>query len=419
MKYRRNRTWLLVLVILLSVVTLVGLTRINLSISQQLKPGNDFLSHWVSLRTFLRDGTNPYGDGAAQLAQQQAYSRLARPGENPLRITSPLYSIVVYLPFVLIPQFAMAQAIWMTALELGLVGLALLSVRLAGWRPGLLGMVIFGLFSLVWFHALYPLFNGDIIILLALAFAGAIAAIKSGLDEVAGMLLAITTIQLPVFALALIFILIWAGVHQRWRIVTWLFGVWFILFAFALLLMPSWPLEMVRQIVNPAAQHPISSLQSALAFWLPAMGRRLGWAITALVGMILVVEWFIFHRAEFRGFYWAVCLTLMLSQWVGLSTGPQNFIILLPALALVFAILEERWPRGGRAISILSMAALLFGLWALYYNGIGAGRPQPNLTLFLPLPAYLLVMMYWVRWWAVRPPTVWFDLIYEQENPRR
>ncbi len=419
MKYRRNRSWLLVVVIILSVATLVLLTRVNLSINQQIHPGNDFLSHWVSLRTFLRDGTNPYGDEAARLAQQQAYGRLAKPGEDPLRLTSPLYSVVVYLPFVLIPQFEMAQAIWMTALELALVGLALLSVRLAGWRPGLLSMVVFAVFSMLWFHSVWPLLNGNIIILLALAFAGALMAIKSGLDEVAGMLLAFTTIQLPVFGLTLLFIVIWAISQQRTRIVAWLFGVWFLLFAFALLLMPSWPLELARQLTNPATLHRVSSLQSALAYWLPAMGSRLGWAVTALVGVILAVEWFVFHRAEFRGFYWAACLTLVLSQWIGFPTGPKNFIILLPVLALVFAILEERWPRGGRLISLLSMLGLFAGEWALYVNGIGNGQPQPNLILFLPLPFYLFVTLYWVRWWAVRPPTVWFDLIYEQENPRR
>ncbi len=419
MKYRRNRTWLLVLVILLSVGALVLLTRVNLTVDHQLAPGNDFLSHWVSLRTFLREGTNPYGDAAAHLAQQQAYGRLARPGEDALRITSPLYAVVIYLPFVLIPDFAMAQAVWMTTLEVALMGLTLLSVRLAGWRPGVVWMAIFGVFSLVWFHSIWPLMNGDVIILLALAFAGALMAIKSGLDEVAGMLLALTTIKLPVFALALIFVVIWALAHQRTRIIAWLFGVWFILVAFALLLMPNWIIELVRQIVNPVGPQPVSSLQAALAFWLPAMGRRLGWALSAIFGAILMVEWFIFNRADFRGFYWAACLTLMINQWIGLPTGPQNFIVLLPALALVFALLEERWQRGGRAISFLSMAGLLVGLWALYSNGLGNGQPQPNLLLFLPLPAYLLVTLYWVRWWAVRPPTVWFDLIYEQENPRR
>ncbi len=419
MKYRRNRTWLLVLVILLSVGALVLLTRVNLSIDQQLPPGSDFVSHWVSLRTFLRDGANPYGDAAAHLAQQQAYGRLAKPGEDALRFTSPLYAVVVYLPFVLIPDFAMAQAVWMTTLEVALIGLALLSVRLAGWRPGRVGMLVYAIFSLLWFHSAWPLINGDMIILLALAFVGALMAIKSGLDEVAGMLLALTTIKLPVFALALIFVAIWALAHRRTRILAWLFGVWFILVAFALLLMPNWIIELVRQLINPVGPQAVTSLQAALAYWLPAMGSRLGWALTAIAGVILVVEWFVFHRADFRGFYWAVCLTLMINQVIGLPTGPQNFIVLLPALALVFATLEERWPRGGRAISFLSMAALFAGLWVLYFNGLGNGQPQPNLAMFLPLPAYLLVTLYWVRWWAVRPPTVWFDLIYEQENPRR
>jgi hypothetical protein len=37
-------------------------------------------------------------------------------------------------------------------------------------------------------------------------------------------------------------------------------------------------------------------------------------------------------------------------------------------------------------------------------------------AFFFPLPILLLIVLYWVRWWAVRPP-MWFDLIYERENP--
>lgn len=420
MRYRRNRTWLLALVTLLLVATLVLLTQVNLMINRQLPVGNDFLRHWVSLRAFLQEGINPYGAEAAQLAQQQAYGRAALPGEDPLRISTPLYSLFVYLPFLLIPQYELAQAIWMTALEAALVGLALLSVRLAGWRPGAIVMALFAIFTMLWFHSVWPLLGGDIIILLALALAGAVAAIRAGMDELAGLLLALTTIRLPVFLLALVFILLWAGAHRRWHVISWLFGVIFILGAFTTLLMPDWMLENARQIVNPAGYRAVSSLQQAVIVWLPAMGQRLGWGISGLLGLILLVEWFIFRKAEFRGFYWTLCLSLAVNQWIGLPTGPQNFIILLPALVLVFAVLEERWRKGGRWVTVLTMLGLFTGLWALFFNGPeNAAGLQPSLGLFLPLPAYLLVTLYWVRWWAVRPPSVWFDLIYEQENPRR
>ena len=72
------------------------------------------------------------------------------------------------------------------------------------------------------------------------------------------------------------------------------------------------------------------------------------------------------------------------------------------------------------ALSVASMLVLFFGIWALFINTLVTvnGQPQQSPALFLPLPAYLLVTLYWVRWWAIRPPGVWFDMIYSRENPR-
>jgi hypothetical protein len=30
-------------------------------------------------------------------------------------------------------------------------------------------------------------------------------------------------------------------------------------------------------------------------------------------------------------------------------------------------------------------------------------------VMFFPLPAFLLVILYWVRWWVVQPTSVWYD----------
>ena len=35
-------------------------------------------------------------------------------------------------------------------------------------------------------------------------------------------------------------------------------------------------------------------------------------------------------------------------------------------------------------------------------------------VMFFPYPAYLLLLLYWVRWWAVQPPTVWYDMVEQR-----
>jgi len=401
------------LLILAAGIGLVGgLTWLNYQFAKENPGGNDFLVQWMGTRLLLTEGINPYSDEAAQQAQRFTYGRLARDGESEMRFVYPLYAVIVYLPFALIRDFLVARAIWMTILELSLILLAVLSLRLVRWRTGPLMVVLIILFSLLWYHAVRPLITGNIIILIALALVGGLLAIRNGMDELAGLLFAFTTIKPNVIILAVAFICFWAFNRGRMRVITWLFGTVILMAGAAALLVPDWIVHNFLEILRFPTYGPPGTLQAAFVNWWPAFGARLGIAVTAVAAFVLMVEWWSNRHAEFRGLLWTVCLTLVLSQWIGIQTDPGNFIILYPAILLVFAVLSERWRAVGSFINVLCVVALFAGIWAIFLNTVEQGlQPVQSPVMFFPLPAFLLIMLYWVRWWAIEPPTVWYELL--------
>lgn len=377
--------------------------------------GNDFLVHWVGTRSLIFRGLSPYSDETALEIQKMAYGRPARAGEHELRVAYPLYSIVVFLPYALIGDFSLARALWMTTLEAAIVALSLLSIRLTTWRPKLTLLSSFLVFSVIWYHGLRPLINGNAVILVALGIVGAFWAIREGADELAGVLLAFTTIKPQLSILLIVFVVLFALWHKRWRVLFWLMGTVILLSLGAALLLPDWILQNLREILRYPAYNPPGTLQAALRIWFPLFGNRLGWAVTGILILMLLLEWRFALRAEFRHFLWTACLTLTASQWIGIQTDPGNFIILMPALVLVLSVWEERWRRSGHIFALMTMLFLFFGIWALFLATVEYGyQPQQSPVMFLPLPAFLLLTLYWVRWWALRAPQVWIDLMTER-----
>ncbi len=420
MRNRRSAGWLIGIGAVAFVGILVLLTWGNYRYTSQNPGGNDFLVHWEGTRSFLIDKISPYSDAAALRIQTLAYGRPAQAGEHELRVAYPLYSIILFFPFSLFGDYSFARALWMTLLELSVFFMSVISLRITGWRPNLFLLAMYFLFSFFWYQSVRPIINGNAVIVVALLITGAFWAIKAHEDDLAGILLGFATIKPQVVLLLLIFIAFYAAVNRRWRLIAWLVGTVVILSAFAAFFLPDWIMQNIQEILRYPGYNPPGTPGSALAVWMPAFGERLGYVFTAIVAILLLVEWISARHADFRGFLWTASLTLVLGTWSGIQTDPGNFIVMLPGLTMVFALLDDRWRRSGWFISVVLMLVLGAGLWWLFITTLTTvnNQPQQSPIMFFPLPAILAIMLLWVRWWAFHPPNMWFNMLYERENPK-
>lgn len=398
-----NRFWYLFAILILGMLGLV--TWANLQFVKENPGGNDFLVHWVGTRALLVEGTSPYSDAVAERIQTFAYGRPAAPGEHELRVAYPLYSALVFLPYALIENYDLARALWMTTLEIALVGLAVICLRLTRWKMNLWLIPLFLIFSIFWYHSLRPLINGNAVILVSLFLVTAFAALRSERDELAGVLIALTTIKPHLVFLPIIIVIIWTLTLGRWKTLLWLVITLVIMSVSAALFVPDWPLQNLREILRYSSYNPPGTPGAVFELWLPASGRRLGWALSAILGVVMIIEWGLVIRKEFRWFLWSACLTLVASQWIGIQTDPGNFILLYLPLVLVLAMWVERWGSAGNGLVVFVLLLLFIGPWALFFRTIDFGyQPIQHPVMFFPLPLFLLATLYWVRWWAIRPP---------------
>jgi hypothetical protein len=80
-------------------------------------------------------------------------------------------------------------------------------------------------------------------------------------------------------------------------------------------------------------------------------------------------------------------------------------------LILVLSILAERWSRPkGWGLAGFSMIAIFVCFWIITASAVSASNINSQITgLVLGLPFLLVLGLYWMRWWAVRPPRTWRD----------
>jgi hypothetical protein len=393
-----------ILVVFLAFCCVAGLTWVNYSFSKNNPGGNDFLVHYVGTRSFLLEGLSPYSDEVAIRIQTAAYGHPAQGEEHELRVAYPLYSIFLFLPFSLIENYVFARAVWMTTLELALIILAFVAMNLAGWKPHLWLQGVILLFSLIWYHAIRGLVNGNAVILVALMLAVIFLLIRDNKDRPAGFLLAISTIKPQLVVLLIPFVIIWSLYQKRWTLLRWFFGTLSACILIGIILIPDWILQNLWEILKYPAYNPAGTLAVALAEWSPRLESPLKWGIFIALGVLLIYEWWTGRKSGFERFLWVAFLTITISQWIGIQTDPGNFIILFPAIILILSTWDKRWKAKGALIVSSALAALFFGLWFLFIMTIQKSyQPIQSPVMFIPLPAISLLGLYWIKWWVINP----------------
>jgi hypothetical protein len=375
---------------------------VNARITPHLPGGDDFRVAWTGARTFLFEHQNPYTADAAKDVQTAIYGHFAEEGEYPYRLDIPFHLLFLYFPFAFIKNFDLARALWLSFSEIAFFGVGFLSVQLTQWKPSRTRLALFFLALFLSFYGVASLSFGAQAIFTALIFLSALVAWNEKSDEALGILLLFGTFHLQSGGIVFFLFLFLLIAARRWRVLSvWLMG-FIALLGVSFILLPDWVLPFFSSLrANLRAEQGLL-LGETFRLWSPSKGllaaQILKWAFL----LLLIWEWNNARGKDFRHLLWVASLSLVLTPFLGVPLKATLYPFLFLPLVLVFKTARERWQRA-EWLSVALLLLLLVSeiiLWQF---------PRTYLLLAYLYPTLLLLALYWIRWWVVRPPRTWAD----------
>ncbi|MFZ5911360.1 MAG: glycosyltransferase 87 family protein [Chloroflexota bacterium] len=398
------------------VALLVLLAFANLSLARILPDGGEFYLLRVGGRAFLFDRIEPYSASVPAAVQEQVYGRTARAGEELYILDIPFHLMPVFFPLALFPDAMMARAFWMALAELALLAFLLLSFRLLERQPSRLFAGLALLLCFPSYYAWQAFLEGSPSILLGLAYVGILLALRAQLDELAGALLASTAFQWEMGGPFLLFILLSVFWARRWRVLGGAGMLLFILLIASFLLYPGWLLPFLRASWNNLRADFGFSTREIFGYLWPGHGNTLAWTLTGILAISLGYEWGRSRGANFQRFTWTAALTLASAPLLGFRSEPDNLVPLLFPAILFLVTARERWKRIGDGLAVTLLVVMTGLPWLFHLRVLPALRlPTPEI-LYLFLPLFTLLGLYWMRWWMIRPPRTWLDHVSNMES---
>lgn len=403
------RDYIFIAVVVMVFIALsVGLVYANLSLPAG---GGEFLRHWAGARAFLFESIDPYTTYVPESVQRLVYGGSASAGDEPYILDTPFHLLLLYFPFALLPDPMLARAVYTMILDWALVAFALLSLRLTEWNVPRWFYGLFFLFCVFNFYSLQALVDATPVLLLGLIYAGILLALQIEADELAGAL-AVASAYYWEAGLPFLLLLAWYCYRaNRVRVLAGFFMFAFILLAVSFLIYPGWVIPALRAGMNNLRAEYGYSLFSIFRQFLPSFGNLIAWAVIVPFVVILGYEWYASLRANPRRLYWAACLTLAATPLLGFRSGIENLALLILPLALIFAVMHDRWKRIGSLLIALLSVLLFVVPWVVSLYIPSQFQDLTGEILFLFLPIFTVIGLYWIRWWAIRPPRVWADTV--------
>ena len=376
--------WLILTILLLVVIAAIAWA--NLQWVDHLPRESDFLYQWQITRGLIFNRTNPYQPITGYTFK------------------APFPILVFYFPFALIENYEFARALWITALQITTVVFAYLCIRNTAWIRSLwLASVLF-LFALLWFPAVSIYVNGSAAPLMAMFFAAALLAIQKGQDEVAGVFLALSALELRLTLLAVVLLLLWIAAHRRWITYFWAAVTFLFTNIIGMIFLPSWPVDFARATYQLTDFRIGQAIIATTTRWWPGIGTQIGWGIVIIAAVLLIVEWWLVWGKSDKRLTWTLALTWVLTIWVGFETNIDQVFLLIFALIVIFAAWNRRWGKLGSAFTLAAMLLLLPGLWwaAIFFAKRGIAETS-NPIFMMAFPLLIIIALYWIRWWYLRP----------------
>lgn len=447
---RKSRKWLSaeeIRIIVALLVLLVGLFALNVYMARTLPGGEWLYLRWSGVRAFLGQTTDTtpgdrygrtmpggeiikyerrveaYGSEVAQSVQQLVYGRAAFASEYRYVLNDPFYIVLFYLPLVILPGvvswlipttnlgFDLVRGIWMLLSEVALFFTVLFSFRLSEWEPPrwlFVSLMSFGLFG---FFSLNALLTTSPSIFMIFIMLGVLLALRSFSDELAGALLLLVAYQWEVSALFFLFILIFAIANRRWGILAGFGMLLVILLIISFLTYPGWGLAYIRAVLSNLFQGSGFNIGTILAEWFPNIRFSLSGVMSVIAIGMVIIESIGAIQGPFRRVMWTACLALAATPLAGLAIFTDNFVVLIPSLILVVALVWERWRRLRLWVVLLILIVVLIAPYALYYETVLVYAPLYTQLLSALPPVAAIIGLYWMRWWVVHSPRTWADQI--------
>jgi hypothetical protein len=385
-------------------IVAILLITLNKAIINQYLDQDYFVNHWALARLTFQEGVNPYQRDIFNI-MRNGFPKVFVDGiYSDFIFQLPIYQLFLFFPFAYIKDVHWAVIIWLTVLQLILLGSTIVFIRMYKIELSLGKKIVFACFALLF----YPNFINLLMVNLAIVhlsfFLLSLYFYQEKKFIISGILLGLLSIDPFHFFVPIITFLFLILNDKRITVIYWAIITIILLIIAGVIFQPSWILEMTRNVVLERNFYPFLSYSEAFSNKIELSIKSPLIEIIPIALLLWISYEFIrTPKATSTQKTWILCFSFLLNSIILLRNDPHTEILFFPVYVFIVALWTNRskgifnWIISGTTVVI----SVLIPYTNIAIDKILKREFISDQTLFLINLIFMVIMLYWVRLWLI------------------
>ena len=324
---------------------------------------------------------------------------------NKIIFQLPIYQLIFYLPFSLIPSLNWSFLLWLTINQSIFLLCIVNCIKILKWEPNKWTMLIILGVGLITFFGISNFLAANTSIIQLFFLIMGLKAYFSERYVIAGLLIGLASIDPFNFFIPLFSIIFFLLSRKHFEPIFWSIISIVLLSLGGIVFDSGWILKYFRNIILEGSFFPFIDYNNALLNWISKLtfGSLVNFVPILLLIWILI-EYSRLPKQNSNQLFWILSLIICINPFIAMrETNYCSVLYILPLIFIIY-LWENRSTGMLKKVIygivcftavVLPMAVLLFPgtfMFLLNFHSI-------NLINSI----ILLIVLYWIRWWVVTP----------------
>jgi hypothetical protein len=354
-------------------------------------------------KLLFQNGKSPYDEEIQNYIKGIAEDERWVVSDNKFEFDKPLFQMMIYLPFTVIPDYLWAAAFFVTINQICVFLTIHMLFNLLEWEPKIIERICIYLLSTTVFFIQNNILSGNSSIIQLTLIIAVLFYEEEKKKILSGILLGLTFIDPVSMLFTVIMLLVILITKKEYSVIFWSAITIGLLSIFSTIFDGNWILGWLKILFLNPSRFPFITYIDSVHVKYGISVNKLFIIFPIILTSWLVLEIIRTQKDSTGKIIWLLSISGLLNYYVMIQTDLYASVLFFPSLILLISVWWNKLNGIGKIIFYLLLTGMSAGILLLQLFNLMTISARGAAIILLSIAFFFVVNLYWARLWIMRP----------------